>query len=638
MTKATVGVLVVALGVTLASQQQPPTFKSNVAAVVLDIRVVDRNGRFVDDLTRDELRVFEDGREQTISTFDLVNIPPPLAVEAPAFIDSEPVAADVASNAIAGLNGSLGRLYVLLLDDAHTEPGRSGVVRDQARDFIERHFADDDRAAIMTTGGTRSMTQEFTNNRQRLLQAIDRFEGHLRTDIPVPCDSDHSADPVYCATADERATQQTLTAIADWLAPLAGRRKAVLFFGQGAAAGTVLPSGPDPTDLDLNSPGVATGGLAARSTAAAAGAMLRAILPDRQQTADATARANVNIYGLDPRRDADGVFARIVADTSSYYLLGYVPTNDKHDGTFRKLDVRTTRPGLTVLARTGYTAKNDAPPKKATTLAPALTELMASPVETSGLTMSVSAPVFRGSGGKASVELVVDVAGRDLSAASDASGGKGSLELLAVVADAEGHERASEHGSLTLKLSDATRKAVMEHGLRVMSRLNVAPGRYLLRVAAIDGAGQTRGSVQYDLDVPDFSKGPLAMSGLSVVALSELARPTTGSDKDWMQRFDRPPTANRTFTHEDEIEVSGEIYSADAQPLQATTEVESASGAVVFSHTETLTPTGAKPPVFRHQTGLALNSLAPGRYVLSVTARGGSARATASRRFVFTIQ
>jgi hypothetical protein len=63
MRKATVGALVVALGASAASQQQPPTFKNNVNAVVLDIRVVDRNGRFVDDLTRDDLRVFEDGHE-----------------------------------------------------------------------------------------------------------------------------------------------------------------------------------------------------------------------------------------------------------------------------------------------------------------------------------------------------------------------------------------------------------------------------------------------------------------------------------------------------------------------------------------------------------------------------------------------
>jgi VWFA-related protein len=54
--------------------------------------------------------------------------------------------------------------------------------------------------------------------------------------------------------------------------------------------------------------------------------------------------------------DIDGALARIVADLSSYYLLGYYSTNTRLDGRFRSITVRVKRPGVQVRARRGYRA------------------------------------------------------------------------------------------------------------------------------------------------------------------------------------------------------------------------------------------------------------------------------------------
>ena len=50
----------------------------------------------------------------------------------------------------------------------------------------------------------------------------------------------------------------------------------------------------------------------------------------------------------------------MVADTGSYYLLGYYSTNTKLDGKFRKLTVRVKRPGAVVRTRPGYLAPTEA--------------------------------------------------------------------------------------------------------------------------------------------------------------------------------------------------------------------------------------------------------------------------------------
>ena len=68
----------------------------------------------------------------------------------------------------------------------------------------------------------------------------------------------------------------------------------------------------------------------------------------RQLAADTDGLAVVNTNQI------DNALKRIVADLSSYYLLGYYSTNTKLDGRFRTITVRVGRPGVQVRARRGY--------------------------------------------------------------------------------------------------------------------------------------------------------------------------------------------------------------------------------------------------------------------------------------------
>ncbi len=49
-------------------------------------------------------------------------------------------------------------------------------------------------------------------------------------------------------------------------------------------------------------------------------------------------------------------FDQISEELRSQYTLGYYPRNTARDGSFRKIKIETTRPGLKVLARKGYYA------------------------------------------------------------------------------------------------------------------------------------------------------------------------------------------------------------------------------------------------------------------------------------------
>src|SRR6188474_3124951 len=175
-------VVVAGAGLIAATAQQPvqPTFRANVNAVQVDIRVVDADGRFVSDLAADEFRVSEDGRSQAVTTFGLVDIP--LNTEPGPTLAGVRVEPDTATNARA----TEGRIYVIVMDDKANQltadptrdPGavfngqtyllRAQAYRDLARDFVENHITESDRVAIVSTSGRKEMAQEFTNNRQRL--------------------------------------------------------------------------------------------------------------------------------------------------------------------------------------------------------------------------------------------------------------------------------------------------------------------------------------------------------------------------------------------------------------------------------------------------------------------------------------
>src|SRR5689334_13151334 len=131
---------VAAAATTLIGQQ--PSFRAGIESVRLDVHVVDAQGRFVPDLTKDDFTVIEDGREQTISTFSVVNLP--MARPAPPVTSRVPLVADVATNA----SSRDGRIYVLVLDDLHIHDLRATTVRQIAEEFINRHVMENDRVAV----------------------------------------------------------------------------------------------------------------------------------------------------------------------------------------------------------------------------------------------------------------------------------------------------------------------------------------------------------------------------------------------------------------------------------------------------------------------------------------------------------
>ena len=279
-------------------------------------------------------------------------------------------------------------------------------------------------------------------------------------------------------------------------------------------------------------------------------------------------------------------FERIVSDNSSYYVLAYYPPTDKKDGKFHRIEVKVTRPGLTVRARRGYMSPKPKPAPKTTAKggpSPEVVEALASPLNVSGLGMRIFAAPFKGTAPNASVLLGVEVTGRDL-----ALGPNAKVELSYLAVDAKGKTFGAKTDALTLNLRPETRTRVQGSGFRILNRMDLPPGRYQLHVASHD-VGGALGSVLYDLEVPDYQKLPFSMSGLLLTSLSSSSMVSVRPDEQTQTVLPAPPVAQRTFPQNDEIALFTEIYddgTAAPHKVDIVTAIRSDEGTIYFKNEE----------------------------------------------------
>jgi VWFA-related protein len=646
------------------TQQPGVTFRAEVNYVEVDARVVDAQGNFIDGLSQSDFQVFEDGKPQQISVFSLVNIPVERG-QRPLFA-SRPIEPDVTTNA----SGYSGRVYVIVLDDTHTHPLRASRVKLAARQFVERHMGVNDIAAVVHTSGRADAAQDFTSNPRLLLNAIDRFSGRkLRSSFMGRLEQEQqtrgmreagerindpdSAERGYHA----RTTLDSIKGLADYLAGVRGRRKALVYFSEGI-------------DYDITDPfNNRDAGTVMDST--------RAIIA-------AATRANVAIYGIDVRglgagmddtievqslpddptlglsmstmqdevrmgqdslrvlseqtggfaavntNDIAGAFERLVAENSSYYVLGYYPANDRRDGRFRNIDVRVNRPGLTVRARRGYVAPRGRAAETRLTgpndASAELREAMTSPIPVSGLPLAATASVFKGPDRNGSVVVSVLIGGRDLPLVEKDGVFHNDLEVVMIAVDQRGKAYPSERYSVNMTLKPESVARLRTAGFRVVNTLDLPPGRYQLRVAAREANARRAGSILYDIEVPDFLKEPLSISGLALSSMSSSVALTARPKDPLSDLLPGPLSSYREFPQGDEISVFAEVYQAAGRPAQKvelSLEMRPEGGPPVFQMREQRDSSelGGKSGGYGLNARIPLRDVAPGLYVLRLTAQ-----------------
>jgi hypothetical protein len=210
------------------------------------------------------------------------------------------------------------------------------------------------------------------------------------------------------------------------------------------------------------------------------------------------------------------------------------------------------------------------------------------------------------------------------SSLSLAPNSKVELSLMAVDNKAKVH--GARNDSLTLNLKPETKTRVEQTGVRLLNRIDLPPGRYQLRVAARDTVNAALGSIVYDLEIPDFYKQPLSISGLAITSMSGSAIMTARPDDQLKAVLPASPIAIRTFPQNDEIALFAEVYDntgKTAHKVDIVTSIITDEGKVVFKTEDERDSSelqGSKGG-YGYTVRIPMTDVAPGLYVLNVEAR-----------------
>ena len=267
--------------------------------VVLNAAIVDGTGRSVAGLKQEQFHVFEDGKEQEISFFRA---------------EETPFAA------------------VILIDTSGSMEERVSLARSAAIRFLDG-LRNEDNSSIYTFDSKISLVQDFSNQRD----VADRLFDLKANGMTV------LNDAIFKAASDLSIRPE--------------KRRAII----------VLSDGED-TMSSKSAEKALRAALAANATiysvdmsSTDAGASRRS---QNQGVLKNFAEKTGGFFLATPGGTAmrEG-FTRIVNELGSQYTLAYQPPSSKKDGKWHALEIRVSRPNLTIRTRKGYNAPVEKPTK-----------------------------------------------------------------------------------------------------------------------------------------------------------------------------------------------------------------------------------------------------------------------------------
>jgi hypothetical protein len=210
--------------------------------------------------------------------------------------------------------------------------------------------------------------------------------------------------------------------------------------------------------------------------------------------------------------DFGGVYDRVLADTSAYYVIGYSSTNGKKDGRLRRLQVRVTRPGLRVEHRTGYYAGKDFAHADRDDRERALQDQLLADLSSTDLPVWMHTAHFRLADDRYYVPVSIAAPGAAVPFTRDGDVQRATLDVLGLVKDEAGRAVGRVRDTVRVSVpaaADARRKSV-----QYQTGFTLPPGRYRVKVVLRENQTGTIGSFEAALAVPDLRRAPVKVSSV----------------------------------------------------------------------------------------------------------------------------
>jgi VWFA-related protein len=585
------------LALASAQTQAPQSFQQNpdnviritVNLVQLDAVVTDSKDRPVTNLKKEDFILLQDGKPQTITYFAYVNTggeTRALPASAPKPANSGQKSAPPPPPPPRGMKPSqIRRTIALVVDDLGLSFESIARIRSTLKKFVDQEMQPGDLVAIMRTGAGMGALQQFTSDKRILYAAIDKVKynsfGRVGVSSFAPLQAVTEGAPDTTNADNEReqifsaGTMGAVQYIVQGLQELPGRKSVILFSEhlkinyQDGQSDRVLDAIKRLTDAANRASAVIytidprglqyTGLTAADNTSGRTPQQLANISSERSQqiwdSQDGLVRLAHETGGLfmHDNNDIGGMLKKVIDDGQGYYLLGYHPDASTFDAKtgqpkFHNLSVRVKTAGLHVRYRSGFFGTSDR------TAAPVaqdrrsqLTHALFSPfgsgalhVRLTGLySQTVKGPYVTG---------LFHFDPRELQFADEPDDWhKAVVDVVAMTFGDSGQMVDVVDKTWTMRLKGDTYQRVLKAGM--VYRMNVPvkrPGAYQVRIALRDTANGLVGSATQFVEVPDVSKGHLALSGLVLQGEKQTAAPAAAAAAEGAEGQVDEPDPNAT--------------------------------------------------------------------------------------------
>ncbi len=535
----------VALAQNAPTQEQIPTFQSGVNLVLVPVIVRNKQGQLVNGLIKDDFEIFDKGKRQEIVSFSAVQHPSSAARSQPApgrqrsVQEGAVLTANIASPATpesGRTDATPQRNIVYLFDDLDATFADFAAVRSAMVSHI-RAGAATDHAAIYTFSGHPQL--DFTTDRGKLGDTAAKLRMSLSdltadkakecpdinyylADLIVNKDDrnarkaathhtaicEHVPEPFPAESIMEAAAQQqlafvpqdsrialrTLRLAIKRLAEMPGERIVILispgFFQTFENIGDMqqilkLAAQANVTINALNARGLYSNQPDASERDDNYAPWWRYRLESFQAAEEVMrdltqATGGVFINNNDGFRQA---FDRLAAPPEFSYVLGFVPSASKPDGTFHPIKIRlANQKGLTIQARRGYYALSQDPAKQTARLE--VDDAVFSRDERNELPVAFQTGYLEPNNSDPTLTAVVKVDVKSLHFRFANQRNLDSLTVVAAVFDEDGSYLTGTSTTVNLQLRSETLKN--DRSVTLHLAFHVKRGAYLLRLVIRD--------------------------------------------------------------------------------------------------------------------------------------------------------
>ncbi len=692
-------------------QDQPDVLRVTTELVQTDVMVFDRQGRFVDDLTREQFELRINGKVKPVEFFERVVAGSPNEErQLAAARGAANGRSDAGGNGTAAVPLDRGRPVFFFVDDLHLDQSSIVRTRQLLTKFVDNEMGQNDEAVIASASGQIGFLQQLTDNKTVLRAAVAKlnFRPYTVRDFERPAMSEYQAlrvegydrditdylidetiknNPGMTRAAAEAMVQgrarslliQAARVTGDSLTGLEGLvksakslpgRKLIFFISDGffldvknsnsysklqritslaAKSGVVIysidarglvasltdastPSQFDPTGRVLRS---GMGELSASQDAMNALA------------ADTGGKAFFNSNALEPH------VKRALKETATYYLLAWKPDLEtKESKKFNRIEVKVIgRSGVTLQVRRGFFDIEPAPVanapkptnKKAPPARPPQSELgkvMSKPFQEREIPIALSLN-FLNLPDKGSMLSATMQVPREFFSFEPVNGKPTAVvDLAGTFFNVKGQPGATFGNRITVTPPPAGAK---EQDLAYGHPVFLSPGLYHVRVAARDQKSGKAGSAHGWIEIPDLSKGQLALS--SVLLGSRPATEVVSARSNQELQNSVGMSVSNRFLNSDFLRFL--IFAYNAKASSTDTKPDVAIQLQILRDEQPVVTTPLKRMTVDASTDLAripyaaevsLAGLPAGRYLLRLTAVDRVSKTTASQQVRFEIE